>query len=737
MSSTKSFKGLKVFISHSNKDKPTIELLCSILEKKGLRCWVAPRNIQAGARFPAAIMDGIETSDVFLVMISENSNESKYVPRELEIADAIGIPIIPVCITAVANLHPAIKLLCNLLQMFKLYEGVLEERCNSLGDIILGISGMPPRIEPKPTMMEIGTLPKLKTKAPYPLALSINAVIEQEINPKAEAYDSAIFNLVDVFVKFCGSVLIALYRSLPDDQISAEFDAIIAEISNGQSRSWVKIIYSLPDTLKDKNGLPEIGQKISGFLGSQENLHSLQPHLKQLSEQVPVVGFKAYTLRPQVLFLALALEYQTRYFQKKIANSESIIKIIRDGMAELIAELGKITDMKIAAIKSFWPDKSNRTFVHNITEFVNLKAVESDRQFTSSNWDIIDPRHIILYGDNLQSGFIDLFPFMIASETFDDILLWEKTEDFTRIVSRQLRDCVAKDMEVGQDKFLSRIKTRTISKTINVGDNQETPDIMEAINSVRQFIVEKVKNPQCKIELEGRLKSLEEHLEADFQKAISVNINAWIDKLSQIKVLGSKGCFPKLEPTEHDYILTDENKGKYIVPELFFNAHPQLQSEILKSTGIAHKATSKEVGVILYLGIAEAAKNNGGALGVEHLMIAASKLCSRLILDWYDAIGIPPKHHRDLTRKCIDLRSEGKELKKREGLSLKPRLIRVLEMAVEEANLANRETILLVDVFSAILREGYSVSIKVLTNYYGIPRDRLLSEYYSILRKTS
>ncbi|MDB5446864.1 MAG: hypothetical protein JWQ97_2181 [Phenylobacterium sp.] len=38
-----------VFISYSSRDKPTADALCHTLDAAGVRCWMAPRDIQPGA----------------------------------------------------------------------------------------------------------------------------------------------------------------------------------------------------------------------------------------------------------------------------------------------------------------------------------------------------------------------------------------------------------------------------------------------------------------------------------------------------------------------------------------------------------------------------------------------------------------------------------------------------------------------------------------------------------------
>ena len=55
-----------VFISYSSKDKPTADAACAVLEAKGIRCWIAPRDITPGADWGEAIVDGINGARTIL-----------------------------------------------------------------------------------------------------------------------------------------------------------------------------------------------------------------------------------------------------------------------------------------------------------------------------------------------------------------------------------------------------------------------------------------------------------------------------------------------------------------------------------------------------------------------------------------------------------------------------------------------------------------------------------------------
>ncbi len=88
-------KQYDAFVSHSSKDRTYAELVCQSLESHSLRCWIAPRDIQPGVEWGAAIIDGIDRSKVMLVIFSTNANDSAQVRREVERAIGKSMPILP------------------------------------------------------------------------------------------------------------------------------------------------------------------------------------------------------------------------------------------------------------------------------------------------------------------------------------------------------------------------------------------------------------------------------------------------------------------------------------------------------------------------------------------------------------------------------------------------------------------------------------------------------------------
>jgi predicted ATPase len=85
-----------VFISYSHLDKAVADAICVDLEKAGIRCWIAPRDIAPGLDWPTAISNAIAASHIMVLVFSSHSNSSQDVGRELILASNNNLVIIPV-----------------------------------------------------------------------------------------------------------------------------------------------------------------------------------------------------------------------------------------------------------------------------------------------------------------------------------------------------------------------------------------------------------------------------------------------------------------------------------------------------------------------------------------------------------------------------------------------------------------------------------------------------------------
>ena len=84
-----------VIISYATIDKPIADAVCAKLEERGIRCWIAPRDILAGMDYAEAIISAIDSAKMLVLIFSSHANASENVKREAERAVHDGLPMIP------------------------------------------------------------------------------------------------------------------------------------------------------------------------------------------------------------------------------------------------------------------------------------------------------------------------------------------------------------------------------------------------------------------------------------------------------------------------------------------------------------------------------------------------------------------------------------------------------------------------------------------------------------------
>lgn len=84
-----------LFVSHHNSKLEVAQHVETALNAKGVRCWIAPRDIEPGDQWDIAIRKAIADTDAMLLLFCSRSEQSKQVKRELILADQYNKPIIP------------------------------------------------------------------------------------------------------------------------------------------------------------------------------------------------------------------------------------------------------------------------------------------------------------------------------------------------------------------------------------------------------------------------------------------------------------------------------------------------------------------------------------------------------------------------------------------------------------------------------------------------------------------
>jgi hypothetical protein len=87
---------LKVFISYSTKDLHIVQFVQSMLVGAQVEAFVAEYDVAPGAVLAPSIVEKIMECDVFILLWTQNSRSSEWVPQEIGIAKGHNKQIIPV-----------------------------------------------------------------------------------------------------------------------------------------------------------------------------------------------------------------------------------------------------------------------------------------------------------------------------------------------------------------------------------------------------------------------------------------------------------------------------------------------------------------------------------------------------------------------------------------------------------------------------------------------------------------
>ncbi len=83
-----------VFISYCTKNRKEADSVREIFIKKHIPCWMAPYDIPAGKKYAYVINDALENCSCFLLILSNDSQNSQFVDTEVERAKTYRKPII-------------------------------------------------------------------------------------------------------------------------------------------------------------------------------------------------------------------------------------------------------------------------------------------------------------------------------------------------------------------------------------------------------------------------------------------------------------------------------------------------------------------------------------------------------------------------------------------------------------------------------------------------------------------
>jgi TolB-like protein len=174
---TATAESARVFVSYASPDAAVAGSLVESLERHGITCWIAPRDVKAGALYADAIVRAISGAKALVLVLSESAIGSSHVGKEVERASSKKRPIIALRIDS-APLTPALEYFLSESQWIEAQAENKESAYARLIDAIRQPERAAPRINPAATP-SAGTAPvrHLKRRRNRILSTAILSVV--------------------------------------------------------------------------------------------------------------------------------------------------------------------------------------------------------------------------------------------------------------------------------------------------------------------------------------------------------------------------------------------------------------------------------------------------------------------------------------------------------------------------------------------------------------------------------
>lgn len=83
-----------VFISYATSDRKEALAVCEAIERRGLTCWIACRDVQPGENYQEAIVRAIRGARAMVLVFSDRANNSDEIKKEMSLVSRFHIPML-------------------------------------------------------------------------------------------------------------------------------------------------------------------------------------------------------------------------------------------------------------------------------------------------------------------------------------------------------------------------------------------------------------------------------------------------------------------------------------------------------------------------------------------------------------------------------------------------------------------------------------------------------------------
>lgn len=210
--------GKYVFISYKAEEYDQALWVKRSLEEGGIPCWMAPMSIRGGLSYAQEIPPAIRDSSVFVLLLSQKAQESKWVPRELDQAINCNKVIMPFMLEDCPLRSDFSFYLTNVQRYdaFRDMEGTMQRMTQDIQKV-LGITP-PPKVETPVPVEQPPAEPEVAPAHPKPQK------VKKPAGKKPAGKKRLLWILGAVALALVVVILLCLPRSLTIGGVTFEVD---------------------------------------------------------------------------------------------------------------------------------------------------------------------------------------------------------------------------------------------------------------------------------------------------------------------------------------------------------------------------------------------------------------------------------------------------------------------------------------------------------------------------------
>lgn len=261
------------FISYASNDLPMVEKICAHLERRGIDCWMAPRDIIPGKDYAAEIIGGIEGAATTLLLLSEHSNQSMFVKREIERAVSKAKPVIPVRIQSVMP-SASLELFVSSSHWIDVWQEPMDPKMDLLATAIRKLSGENFQKTEELGAADAGELrpsrgfaviPDASSAIPsggqkYEEAMREDAIVGQPNDQRQHNKGGSLMTLkwsIGVVAGFTMLVVGYAFLNHVPERTNRVSDPTLADMPTEATHSDASLIINIPPQFADKTSAPD------------------------------------------------------------------------------------------------------------------------------------------------------------------------------------------------------------------------------------------------------------------------------------------------------------------------------------------------------------------------------------------------------------------------------------------------------------------------------------------------